>query len=183
MATHIPVFLPGKSPWTEEPGGPQSMASQRVGHDRVAKRTVLLESDVACGGFPFLAPLGLHCCAARSSRGARQLLSSSGSRAHGLGGCHARAQSPHSMWNFPGPGIRPVSPALPDGFLTTGLPGKPLLLFLIQFPFNPRNICIEFKTHVFSKGEDYETQQAVPSDFPPTPPCFFAQRQQLFNFS
>ena len=28
-----PVFLSGESPWTEEPGGLQSMASQRVGHD------------------------------------------------------------------------------------------------------------------------------------------------------
>ena len=28
-----PVFLPGESPWTEEPGGLQSMESQRVGHD------------------------------------------------------------------------------------------------------------------------------------------------------
>ena len=28
-----PVFLPGKSPWTEKPGGLQSMGSQRVGHD------------------------------------------------------------------------------------------------------------------------------------------------------
>ena len=27
------VFLPEKSPWTEEPGGLQSMGSQRVGHD------------------------------------------------------------------------------------------------------------------------------------------------------
>ena len=26
------VFLPGESPWTEEPGGLQSMSSQRVGH-------------------------------------------------------------------------------------------------------------------------------------------------------
>ena len=26
-----PVFLPGESPWTEEPGGLQSMGSQRVG--------------------------------------------------------------------------------------------------------------------------------------------------------
>ena len=30
MAT--PVFLPGESPWTEEPGGLQSMGLQRVGH-------------------------------------------------------------------------------------------------------------------------------------------------------
>ena len=28
-----PVFLPGEPPWTEEPGGLQSMESQRVGHD------------------------------------------------------------------------------------------------------------------------------------------------------
>ena len=27
------VFLPGESPWTEEPGGLQSMGSQRVGRD------------------------------------------------------------------------------------------------------------------------------------------------------
>ena len=27
------VFLPGESPWTEEPGGLQSIGSQRVGHD------------------------------------------------------------------------------------------------------------------------------------------------------
>ena len=28
-----PLFLPGESPWTEEPGGLQSMGSQRVRHD------------------------------------------------------------------------------------------------------------------------------------------------------
>ena len=28
-----PVFLPGESPWTEEPGRLQSMGSQRVGHN------------------------------------------------------------------------------------------------------------------------------------------------------
>ena len=28
-----PVFLPGESPWTEEPGGLQSMGLQRVRHD------------------------------------------------------------------------------------------------------------------------------------------------------
>ena len=32
MATH-PVFLPGESPWTDKPGGLQSMGSQRVRHD------------------------------------------------------------------------------------------------------------------------------------------------------
>ena len=33
----IPVFLPGESPWTEEPGQLQSMGLQRVGHDWVTK--------------------------------------------------------------------------------------------------------------------------------------------------
>ena len=28
-----PVFLPGESPWTEEPGGLQSIGPQRAGHD------------------------------------------------------------------------------------------------------------------------------------------------------
>ena len=28
-----PIFLPGESPWTEEPGGLQFMGSQKVGHD------------------------------------------------------------------------------------------------------------------------------------------------------
>ena len=28
-----PVFFPGESPWTEEPGGLQFMGLQRVGHD------------------------------------------------------------------------------------------------------------------------------------------------------
>jgi len=32
MATHSNI-LPWKIPWTEEPGGLQSMGSQRVGHD------------------------------------------------------------------------------------------------------------------------------------------------------
>ena len=32
-----PVFLPGESPWTEEPGGLQSTGSQRARHDKVTK--------------------------------------------------------------------------------------------------------------------------------------------------
>ena len=28
------------------------------------------------------------------------------------------------MWNLPQPGIKPVSPAIAGGFLTTGPPGK-----------------------------------------------------------
>ena len=32
MATHSSI-LAWRTPWTEEPGGPQAMGSQRVGHD------------------------------------------------------------------------------------------------------------------------------------------------------
>ena len=39
MASHS-VFFPGESPWTEEPGGLQSMGSQRVGHDWVTKHSI-----------------------------------------------------------------------------------------------------------------------------------------------
>ena len=30
------------------------------------------------------------------------------------------------MWDLPGPGLEPVSPALAGGFLTTAPPGKPM---------------------------------------------------------
>ena len=43
---------------------------------------------------------------------------------HGLSSHHPRAQLPRNMWNLPGPGIEPVSPALAGRFLTTGPPGK-----------------------------------------------------------
>ena len=33
-----PVFLPGESPWTEEPGRLPSMGLQRVGHNRVTRQ-------------------------------------------------------------------------------------------------------------------------------------------------
>ena len=32
-----PVFLPGESPWTEEPGGLQPVGSQRVRHNQATK--------------------------------------------------------------------------------------------------------------------------------------------------
>ena len=36
------------------------------------------------------------------------------------------------MWDLPGPGLEPVSPALAGGFLTTEPPGKPFSCFLKQ---------------------------------------------------
>ena len=59
-------------------------------------------------------------------------LSSCGLRAleHRFSGCGARAQLLRSMWDLPGPGLEPVSPALAGRFLTTAPPGKSLFDFL-----------------------------------------------------
>ena len=118
----------------------------------------------------FLAALGLHCCAwAFSSCGERGLLllrctgfsspwllllwstgsrragfSSCGSRAlkHSLSSCGTGAQLLHSMWDLPGPGIEPVSPALAGGFLTAAPPGK--------------SQDVQLKTmYIFHKGKQY----------------------------
>ena len=65
------------------------------------------------------------------------LLQSTGSRCVGfsscglqalacrLSSCGTRAQLLRGMWDLPGPGLQPVSPALAGGFLTTAPPGKP----------------------------------------------------------
>ena len=42
----------------------------------------------------------------------------------GLSSCGTWAQLLWSMWDLPRPGIKPVSPELPGGFLTTGPPEK-----------------------------------------------------------
>ena len=36
------------------------------------------------------------------------------------------------MWDLPGPGLEPRSPALAGGFLTTAPPGKPLSNFMVR---------------------------------------------------
>ena len=53
-------------------------------------------------------------------------LSSCGSGAleHRLSSCGARAQLLCGMWDLPGPGLEPVSPALAGRFLTIVPPGK-----------------------------------------------------------
>ena len=41
----------------------------------------------------------------------------------------AEALEPHGMRDLPGPRMEPVSSALAEGFLTTGPPGKPQLVY------------------------------------------------------
>ena len=83
---------------------------------------------------------GLHCCSqAVSSCNQRGPLPSCGAQAshcggfsccraraleHRLNGCGARAQLLSHTWDLPGPGIKPVSPALAGGFQTPGPPKK-----------------------------------------------------------
>ena len=51
-----------------------------------------------------------------------------------LSSCGAQAWLLCGMWDLPGPGLEPVSPALAGGFLTTAPPGKsPYLVFLFFF--------------------------------------------------
>ena len=52
-----PVFLPGESPWAEEPGGPQSTESQKVGHRRATKHAHIWNCDGACECVPELVPM------------------------------------------------------------------------------------------------------------------------------
>ena len=55
-----------------------------------------------------------------------------------LSNCGSRAQPLRGMWDPPGPGLEPVSPALAGGLSTTAPPGKPqdllfnMLLYLQQ---------------------------------------------------
>ena len=44
---------------------------------------------------------------------------------HRFSSCGAQALLLRGMWDLPGPGLEPMSPALAGGFLTTAPPGKP----------------------------------------------------------
>ena len=46
-----------------------------------------------------------------------------------LSSCGSRVQLFRGMWDPPGPGHKPVSPALAGGFPTTAPPGKPEIFF------------------------------------------------------
>ena len=63
----------------------------------------------------------------RSTDSRRVGFSSCGSRAleHRLSSCGTQALLLLSMWDLPGSGLEPVSPALAGRFLTTAPPGKP----------------------------------------------------------
>ena len=71
----------------------------------------------SCFGTPILAPLGFSNCGSQPLE-------------YWLSSCGALAWFPGGMWNLPRPGIRPVTSTLAGGFLTTGPPGKSIMLFI-----------------------------------------------------
>ena len=99
-------------------------------------------SSLQCAGFSLQWLLLLQSTGSRltdfSSCGARASvvvacgLSGCGSWAleRRLCSCGAQAQLLRGMWDLPGPGLKPVSPALAGRFLTTVPPGKPSNFFL-----------------------------------------------------
>ena len=60
------------------------------------------------------------------------LLQNTGSRHMGFNSCGSLALLPRRMCSLPGPGSQPKSPALASRFLTTGPPGKSLLIGSLQ---------------------------------------------------
>ena len=79
---------------------------------------------------------------------------------HGLNSFDAQAQLLRGVWDPPGPGIKPVFPALAGGFFTTEPPGKPPLLCLLLIRFFAHFIfplCyVQIRTPVFSAGSPGE---------------------------
>ena len=68
--------------------------------------------------------------------------SSCGTRApeRRLSSCGARAELLHGVWDLPGPGLEPVSPALTGGFLTTAPPGKPHIFLFLTLRYSSKNL-------------------------------------------
>ena len=99
---------------------------------------------VVSGGYSSLRCTGFSCCRARAlgtqaSVVAARGLSSCGLRAveYRLSSCGAQAQLLCGMWDLPGPGLKPMSPALAGRFLTTAPPGKsPNIIFFSLLGFH-----------------------------------------------
>ena len=87
-------------------------------------------SSLWCTGFSlWCAGLSLRWLLLLRTTGPRRAgFSSCGMRAleRRLSSCGAQAELLRSMWDLPGPGLEPMSPALAGGFPTTAPPGKPI---------------------------------------------------------
>ena len=117
-------------------------------------RFVFICSDIFTNFLAVLCPgcctglsgVGLNggCCRAAGRR-LQVTLRGAGCRSHGLSGWGTWALLLCGLWALPGPGLEPVSPALADGFSTSGLPGNRLWTLsesvrsmrLLSFPSQP----------------------------------------------
>ena len=113
---HSLLLCTGFSLWWPLP--PRSMGSRRTGLS-------------SCGVWASV--VAAHGPSSCGSQALERGLSSCGSRAleHRLSNRGAQAQLLHSPWDPPGPGLKPMSPVLAGGFLTTAPPGMPLNYYLI----------------------------------------------------
>ena len=127
------VFLSGKSHGQRSLAGCSPWGCRRAGCNLATKEHIYV---CVC----IWAALDLCCCAqAFSSSGSPGLSPAAGlrllaavtspyglgSREGGLSSCSAGAWLSCVVWDLPGPGIEPASPALAGSFLTTRPPGKP----------------------------------------------------------
>ena len=147
MATHSSV-LTWRIPGLGEPGGLLSMGSHRVGYDwsnlaAAAGSSLLPQVFSICSKWGLLSSYsawashcgGFSCCRAQTP-GARDSGVAAHSRWLQLLGSRGQAQLMWhmssvvlGMWDLLSPGIKPESPALTGGFLTTGPPGKSLCMY------------------------------------------------------
>ena len=116
-----PVFLPGESPWTEEPGGLQSIGSHRIGHDWSDLACTHICTYVCAQWFSLV-----WLCVTPWTAACQTPLSMESSRQE----CWSELPFP-PPGELPDPGIdlvSPASPALAASFFTTEPPGKPKVL-------------------------------------------------------
>ena len=103
-------------------------------------------SSLLCTGFLKFQRVGatLRCGAQASHCGGFSLLQSTASRHMGFSSCGSQALERrfsscgardsllHDMWDLPRPGLKPESPALAGGFLTTAPSGKSPELYTLN---------------------------------------------------
>ena len=74
---------------------------------------------------------------------------------HRLSNCGSRAHLLHGMWDLPGPGLEPVSPALAGRLSTTAPPGKPLPFvysFLSSLLFRAKSLILGFEVCISERA-------------------------------
>ena len=83
------------------------------------------EWGLLCSCGVWLLSGGCFCCAAQALEHVGFSGCISQALKHTLNGCGSRAKLPHGMWDLPGSGTEPISPALAGGFFTNEPSGKP----------------------------------------------------------